>query len=108
MEILVNFSLGVLGISLYTIWKAKDYIFNKDFVLFTMVSENWKVWVWSMLIILILAVSIYIEPTIKNSIKEVLSIDLDTSPNGFFIFGATSNLMIKPNKSSARSKKGDI
>ncbi len=104
-QILLHVGLGLLGIVLYTLFKSKDYIFNHEFVWSTMISENLKAWIWSFLVILTLAIAIKVEPNIKDAIKSIFSIDLNASPSGFFIFGATINLMIKPNKTVAKRRK---
>jgi hypothetical protein len=107
LEILLHFGLGILGMFLYTLFKAKDYVFNQEFVLITMIHENWKTWVWSASVLLSLIVTLYLEPSLKDSIRTVFSIDLDASPGGFFMFGATINLLVKPSvkKKSTRRKK---
>lgn len=104
-QILLHVGLGLSGIFLYTLFKAKDYIFNKEFVATTLITENWKSWVWSFLVILTLAITIKVEPSIKDSIKSIFAIDLEASPAGFFLFGATINLMVKPNKTISKRRK---
>ena len=105
LEILLHFGLGLLGIFLYTLFKAKDYLLAKEFIFGTMFVENWKSWVWSATVMLTLAVSLHLEPDLSDILKTVFSIDLTASPGGFFMLGATINLLIKPNNKVNRRKK---
>lgn len=103
-DILINFGLGLLGMVLYTLFKAKDYVFNNEFVWSTLLYENWKAWVWSALVLLVVVVVLYVEPSLKEPLKAVFSVDLDASPGGFFMFGATINLLLKPSGAKAKRK----
>jgi len=105
MEILLHFGLGLLGIFLYTLFKAKDFVFSNEFVFSTMVYENYKSWIWSAILILTLAVTVHIEPSLSETLRNVFAIDLKASPAGFFLLGATINLLAKPNKTTISSRR---
>lgn len=89
MEILIKLLLAVLGIALYTVFKAREYIFTNDkpFYWDVFISENFKSWIWSLAVIVIVLTIISIEPESSEVIKSFTGIDLDNTSLGFLTFG---------------------
>jgi hypothetical protein len=106
MLILQNIGLGLLGIVFYNLFKSKDYIFAKEFSFSTFLNENFKAWIWSILVIISIVVTITIEPTTKDFLKTFTGLDLTASPAGFFFFGAGLNVLLK--KPSERAKAARV
>lgn len=105
MEILTNSGLGILGILLFTLFKSKDFILAREFNLVTFLGENFRGWIWSLLTIVTIAIVIYLEPSTKEIIKTVFSIDLTSSPSGFFLLGAGINVLLKKPSERAQTAR---
>ncbi len=105
MEILTNSGLGILGILLFTLFKSKDFILAREFNLVTFLGENFRGWIWSLLTIVTIAIVIYLEPSTKEIIKTVFSIDLTSSPSGFFLLGTGINVLLKKPSERAQAAR---
>lgn len=105
MEILTNSGLGILGILLFTLFKSKDFILAREFNLVTFLGENFRRWIWSLLTIVTIAIVIYLEPSTKEIIKTVFSIDLTSSPSGFFLLGTGINVLLKKPSERAQAAR---
>lgn len=87
---ILNISLGVLGIVLYTLIKARPYLQSKEIrtdwgKLFW---ENIYSWIWSVLIILTVSVILKLVPEANVLIGQLFGgMDLENSPLGFFALG---------------------
>jgi len=92
METIITTSLmalmGVLGIVVYSLFKAKDYIGTKSFVLAIFIKDNLAIWVWSLCVIITLAIVLLIEPTANEVMKQLAGLDLTNTKTGWLLFGA--------------------
>lgn len=89
MVLLINLIAGILGVFLYTLIKARkgihaDGFFDSD----RFVRENFWAWLFALLIIVVLAISVQLIPDVTNAIQLALpGFELQNSPIGFFGFG---------------------
>ncbi len=100
IEILFNILLGLLGIIFLTIFNAKDYIMNKDktFVFSTHFKQNKWRWIWSFLMVVIVAILIGTEPKTAEGIKTFTGLDISGERASFFTLGLALTAMIKRKK----------
>lgn len=90
---------------MFTLYKSKDYVYAKEFSLATFLQENLKGWIWSLLVIFLIALIIFLEPATKDFLKNTFGFDLTASPLSFFIFGAGINVIAKKPSARARAAK---
>ncbi len=100
MEILINIALGLFGILFLTIFNAKDYIMSKDstFSWKTHYQQNKKRWFWALLMVIIVALLIGLEPKTAEGIKTFTGLDISGERASFFTVGLALTAMIKKKK----------
>lgn len=87
---ILNILLGVLGIVLYTLIKARPYLQSKEIRTDwgKLLWENLSSWVWSILVIVTVTVILKLVPEANVMIGQLFGgMDLENSPLGFFALG---------------------
>jgi H+/Cl- antiporter ClcA len=85
---LLSILLGLFGIALYYLVKVKEYIADDTFSAAMFVNKNIKIWIWSTLVLILVAVILYIEPKSNNVLKDFIGLDLENTKTGWLLFGA--------------------
>lgn len=80
--------LGILGIALYSIVKAKEFIFDNTFLLSVFVKDNYKVWLWALSMIIVFATILAFVPTANELVKQFTGLDLTNTDVGWILLGA--------------------
>lgn len=88
MNLIIMVIMGVLGILFYNLFKAKDYIASKTFVLAVFIKENVAIWLWVFSVLIAVACALYIEPQSNGLIKTFVGFDLENTKTGWLVFGA--------------------
>jgi hypothetical protein len=99
-QILLYIAIGVLGILLYTTFKAREYLFKPEFDLSLMICDNKKSWIWSIAMLILLAITISILPESGEAIKTMVGLDITEEKAswlslGFALSALTKNTIIK-------------
>lgn len=87
METLLNILTAVLGILLYTVFNAHNKLHRDTWSTSRFISDNALQWVWSVLMVTLIALSLGLEPTIAEAIKQLTGIDVQSSRAAFFTLG---------------------
>ena len=83
MEIFLKFALAILGLLLYIVIKAKDYVFGKEpFSMEYLVQDNIKAFLWSFILVSIILTMIAIEPEVATLVKTATGIDVQFTTVG--------------------------
>ena len=91
MNILTNICFGLIGILLYTLLKARKYIYQTTFKEY--LKDNVKNMIHSFLFICMIAVLIEYIPEINNEINDLLGFSIiENNKKSFIIFGITLSL----------------
>lgn len=88
MDHLLIIVMGMLGILIYTLFKAKDFIATKTFSLSVFINDNLSIWIWAFCVIMVTTTALYIEPNANNVIKSLSGLDLTNTKTGWLLFGA--------------------
>ena len=87
INILTNICFGLIGILLYTLLKARKYIYQ------TTLKDNVKNIIHSFLFICMIAILIEYIPEINNEINDLLGFSIiENNKKSFIIFGITLSL----------------
>ncbi|MGJ1198832.1 hypothetical protein ACR777_05350 [Sphingobacterium spiritivorum] len=87
---LLNFIAGVLGIVLYTLIKARPYVFNKEIRTDwgKLLMENVPAWLWAILVLFTVSMILNYSPESNVLIGQALGgMDLSNSFTGFLGLG---------------------
>ena len=91
INVLINIGFGLIGILLYTLLKARKYIYQTTFKEY--LKDNMKNMIHSFLFICIIAVLIEYIPEINNEINDLLGFSIiENNKKSFIIFGITLSL----------------
>lgn len=91
INVLTNISFGLIGILLYTLLKARKYIYQTTFKEY--LKDNVKNIIHSFLFICMIAVLIEYVPEINNEINDLLGFSIiENNKKSFIIFGITLSL----------------
>lgn len=91
INILTNIGFGLIGILLYTLLKARKYIYQTTFKEY--LKDNMKNMIHSFLFICMIAVLIEYIPEINNEINDLLGFSIiENNKKSFIIFGITLSL----------------
>ena len=91
INILINIGFGLIGILLYTLLKARKYIYQTTFKEY--LKDNMKNMIHSFLFICVIAVLIQYIPEINNEINDLLGFSIiENNKKSFIIFGITLSL----------------
>jgi hypothetical protein len=105
--VLLNFGLGILGIWVYTLFKALPYIQNKTFNIGYFILDNKLKWGWSILMLGSLVIGLHFEPKIGDTLIIFLGLDI-THPGSFITLGlGLANLVKDINKSKEINKENN-
>ena len=77
--------LGIGGICLYIVFKAKNHLRDFNFRIF--LKENYKYWMWSLLMLFIISAIINLSPTAAEAIKGVTGLDVSLKKGAFLSLG---------------------
>lgn len=88
METALLIVMGILGIIFYNLAKAKEYIADNTFSLAIFIKDNIMKWIWSTLVILVVATTLLLEPKANEVIKLFTGLDLENTKAGWLLFGA--------------------
>ncbi|GAA4198707.1 hypothetical protein GCM10022289_07870 [Pedobacter jeongneungensis] len=80
--------MGMLGILIYNLFKAKEYIANNTFILAIFIKENLAIWLWAFCVIVVATAILYIEPNANAIIRNLSGLDLANTKTGWLLFGA--------------------
>lgn len=87
---LLNFIAGLLGIILYTLIKARPYVFNKDIRTDwgKLLMENVPAWLWAVVVLFVVSVVLHFAPESNVMIGQLFGgMDLTNSFTGFLGLG---------------------
>lgn len=87
MELLQCILLGIMGIAFYSLWRAKDYMTADKWHTTVFINDNKGAWVWSCLVIIAFAITLYFEPKAGDLLKTFTGVDLINTPMGFISLG---------------------
>lgn len=91
INVLINIGFGLIGILLYTLLKARKYIYQTTFKEY--LKDNMKNIIHSFLFICMIAVLIEYIPEINNEINDLLGFSIiENNKKSFIIFGITLSL----------------
>lgn len=91
INVLTNIGFGLIGILLYTLLKARKYIYQTTFKEY--LKDNLKNMIHSFLFICMIAVLIEYIPEINNEINDLLGFSIiENNKKSFIIFGITLSL----------------
>nr|DAK62476.1 MAG TPA: hypothetical protein [Caudoviricetes sp.] len=91
INVLINIGFGLIGILLYTLLKARKYIYQTTFKEY--LKDNMKNMIHSFLFICMIAVLIEYIPEINNEINDLLGFSIiENNKKSFIIFGITLSL----------------
>ncbi len=91
INVLINIGFGLIGILLYTLLKARKYIYQTTFEEY--LKDNMKNMIHSFLFICMIAVLIEYIPEINNEINDLLGFSIiENNKKSFIIFGITLSL----------------
>lgn len=91
INVLINIGFGLIGILLYTLLKARKYIYQTTFKEY--LKDNMKNMIHSFLFICVIAVLIEYIPEINNEINDLLGFSIiENNKKSFIIFGITLSL----------------
>ncbi len=79
--------MGGLGILIYNLFKAKEYIATNSFKPDIFVKENFAIWLWVFCVIVVANLILYIEPKANDVIKSLSGLDLANTKTGWLLFG---------------------
>lgn len=86
MEILINLALGVSGLLLYSLFKARKY-FNVSFSIVKFWSGAKWTWLWVFLMLMMISIIIEYVPEASDSIKALTGLDIGFSKASFITLG---------------------
>lgn len=84
METLLNIGIGILGVIFYVLFTSRTQIAQKDFVLSEHLKTNKNRWLWTISIIVTIAVLLQIEPSLIDSIKSFTGVDFNATRASYF------------------------
>lgn len=87
---ILNIILGVLGIVLYTLIKARPYLFSKEVATDwnKLLRENIPSWIWAVMVLVVIAVILTYAPEANQVVGQLFGgMDLQNSPVGFLVLG---------------------
>ena len=87
---ILNILIGVLGIVLYTLIKARPYLKSKEIRTdwSKLLWDNLPAWLWAILVLIVVAVILQYVPGSNAIIGQALGgMDLENSPIGFLGLG---------------------
>lgn len=91
INVLTNIGFGLIGILLYTLLKARKYIYQTTFKEY--LKDNMKNMIHSFLFICVIAILIEYIPEINNEINDLLGFSIiENNKKSFIIFGITLSL----------------
>lgn len=91
INVLTNIGFGLIGILLYTLLKARKYIYQTTFKEY--LKDNLKNMIHSFLFICMIAILIEYIPEINNEINDLLGFSIiENNKKSFIIFGITLSL----------------
>lgn len=79
--------MGMLGILLYNLVKARSYIADKTFSVAIFIRENAQQWLWAIAMLLITSIMLFIEPKANELIKTLIGFDLENTTIGWAVYG---------------------
>ncbi|GGH24598.1 hypothetical protein FAZ19_16315 [Sphingobacterium alkalisoli] len=87
---ILNIILGVLGIVLYTLIKARPYLQSSEIPTNwnKLLWENLPSWLWAILVLIVIAVILTYAPEANQVVGQLFGgMDLQNSPVGFLMMG---------------------
>lgn len=82
MEVLLNILVAMLGIALYTIFTAKNFVAKQDWDWQKFVMDNAKQVIWSILAALAIITTLAAVPGSADAIKTITGLDLPVQDDG--------------------------
>ena len=96
--------LSLLGILIYTVFKALPYIQTNTFDVIYFLRDNKYKWLWSCTVITLIGLVITLEPETANFLKTFLGLDITNSNASFFTLGlGVSNLVKDVSKNKRKT-----
>jgi hypothetical protein len=93
-DIAIKLLLSLLGIIIYTLFKALPYIQTNTFNIIYFLKDNKYKWLWSCITIILIGLVITLEPETAGFLKTFLGLDITNSNAAFFTLGlGVSNLV---------------
>lgn len=92
LSFLMNFGMGVLGITVFNVIAFREHVFNKKLV-FSKVfwteykKESLPVWIWSMGIIFLVGLIVWVAPEVAESLTKMSGWQIATNPASFLTLG---------------------
>lgn len=95
MEALASIGIGILGIVAFVAWNSRIKIISNTFSLKTLITQNWKRWTWSVVMLIIIVVLVTIEPKLSEAIKSFTGLDIAAEKGAFFSTGLALAGLVK-------------
>jgi len=93
--LLLNFGMGLLGLLTFVIFTSFDKIKDKNYGLNDHFNENYKRWAWALSMLILIVLTIHIEPAIAETINSVIGLDLITKAGSYWLTGVVLAKFVK-------------
>ena len=85
LETLVKYTLGIMGIIVYSVWKVREHLVN--FRPRVLIKENTPFWIWSISMISLVLIILTLSPDTANALKTMIGLDVSGEPASFLLLG---------------------
>ena len=86
---LTNILIGLLGILIYSVFKARTYMINGTFNWSKFVKEGLPTWLWALSLIVLIALIMQLVPEASDAIQTITGFAINEGKAAFLTLGAT-------------------
>lgn len=97
LDFLINIVMGLLGVLIFNVIAFREHIFNKALVMSKVFwveyrKESMPVWIWSVLVITLISLIVWIAPEVATSLTELTGWQIATNSASFLFLGWSISL----------------
>jgi hypothetical protein len=94
-SLLLNFGMGILGLLTFVVFTSFDKIKDKNYGLTQHFNENYKRWIWALSMLILIIVTVHLEPAIAEFINNLIGLDLITKAGSYWATGVVLAKFVK-------------